>query len=134
MAHKAWLLCTLTDYRHRGIAIFAAAIALSGMPPVPGYGMLTLFCGYVWGTWLGFVPAALGAFTGAMVSFIVLRRYLTGYCERVFLENPKVALVVRSVEGKGLKVSGMLWSLNIQRLYGSVYLAALGDSSRTLSI
>ncbi|RKP10687.1 hypothetical protein THASP1DRAFT_27526 [Thamnocephalis sphaerospora] len=86
-----------------GGAILATGILITSIPPVPGYSLLTLFCGYVWGPWLGFAPAFTGAFVGAIVSFVLLRRYLSSYCDRLFKENPKVALVVRA----------LLWAIRV---------------------
>ncbi|KAI8055681.1 snare associated Golgi protein-domain-containing protein [Syncephalis plumigaleata] len=81
-----------------------------GIPPIPGYSISGVFCGYVYGIWIGFIPLIIGSYLGGLVSFVVLRRYLASYAQKMFEENPKVSLVVRAVEGKGIK---LLWIMRV---------------------
>jgi len=91
-----------------GAALLATGVFVTSFPPIPGYSIFGVFCGYIYGVALGFVPLFIGAFLGGLASFAVLRRYLSFYAEALFRENPKVALVVRAVEGKGVKVGARL--------------------------
>ncbi|RKP25428.1 hypothetical protein SYNPS1DRAFT_15674, partial [Syncephalis pseudoplumigaleata] len=93
--------------------ILAAATMLTAFPPIPGYSLLGIFCGYVYGIWFGFIPLFLGSYLGALTSFVVLRRYLSAFAQRMFDENPKVALVPSLLRGADRAFRQLLWIMRV---------------------
>jgi len=75
----------------------------TAFPPVPAYGIITVFCGVVYG-WYGFIPFFVGALLGADLTFLFFRKVSQGYAHRIMIENPKIAAVVWAVERRGFQL------------------------------
>jgi len=86
-----------------GYVAVAAATFFTAIPPVPGYGMIAILCGVIYG-WMGVVPFYIGAILGATATFVVFRWLASGYARRLQQEHVRVAAVVRAVSRRGFKL------------------------------
>ncbi|KAJ3145120.1 hypothetical protein HDU89_007537 [Geranomyces variabilis] len=78
---------------------------ISCFPPLVGYGTLLYLQGYIYGFPGGFIPAYVGALSGAVVCFIAARRWLDASHRARFVASfPKWRAVEEVVEKGGLKL------------------------------
>ncbi|CAG8479584.1 8303_t:CDS:2 [Paraglomus brasilianum] len=108
-----------------GYFIMGGLIALSSFPPLPGYSALILVCGFIYGFPLGFVPAFAGAVIGAIGSFWLFRKALTGYVKRLLAKQGKFAALSLAVEEGGFKIIFLIRLSPFPYTYSNAFFASL---------
>ncbi|KAI8643808.1 hypothetical protein BD408DRAFT_414238 [Parasitella parasitica] len=53
--------------------LMTAIVSLTSIPPLMGFALSVTMCGYVFGFPFGLLPATLGAFSGASITFALIR-------------------------------------------------------------
>jgi len=81
-----------------GYSILFFCIFLTTFPPLPLYSTLIVLSGYTFGPWHGFLLSYAAALTGAVVVYLLSRRYLYSYLEDVLNGTGWIKRVVRAIE------------------------------------
>ena len=83
-----------------GLIIVSLLVFLTAFPLVPGYGTLTTFCGYVYGFPYGLVPAILGALSGSVVCFTLVRKYASHRVKSWLKNYPWAKAILHSINAR----------------------------------
>ncbi|SGY18278.1 BQ5605_C015g08027 [Microbotryum silenes-dioicae] len=100
----AWMAdwaATLSDMGPSGRLVLLSLIILTSFPPLFGYGTTITLCGFAFGTFQGWIIAALGCVIGGCLSFVVTRKMIGSFAPMLAREPTFVALG-RAVRVKGL--------------------------------
>ncbi|SCV68289.1 BQ2448_410 [Microbotryum intermedium] len=100
----AWMAdwaANLRDMGPSGRLVLLGLIVLTSFPPLFGYGTTITLCGFAFGTFQGWILAALGCVLGGCLSFIVTRKMIGTFAPMLAREPTFVALG-RAVRVKGL--------------------------------
>ncbi|KAF8528905.1 hypothetical protein BU17DRAFT_73159 [Hysterangium stoloniferum] len=81
-----------------GYAILFCLIFITTIPPFPLYSTLIILSGYTFGTWIGAIISYAAALSGAVVVFLVSRRYLRDTMSRLLSHTASLKRVVRAIE------------------------------------
>lgn len=79
-------------------------IFIASFPPVPGYGTLSVLCGFIYGFPTGFVPPFIGGVLGSSVCFLLSRRYGRNYTRKLLKHYTYISAALKVIEIKGLKL------------------------------
>jgi uncharacterized membrane protein YdjX (TVP38/TMEM64 family) len=77
----------------------AGATAATSFPPLIGYSTSITLAGYVYGFGVGWSIGALGSVIGAAITFVVYRRFLTAYAERMTESNTHFRALTAALDG-----------------------------------
>ena len=80
--------------------ILVGITAATSFPPLIGYASSVTLAGYVFGFWRGWAIAILGSLVGAGFTFIVYRRFLSGYAKRMSANNANFMALTKALENK----------------------------------
>jgi len=102
-----------------GLLISYAAIIIQTFIPFAPFALLAGGNALVHGFWLGYLSTWAGAFTGALLLYILSRRTLHGslarWLERFLRKHPKIERVRSRIEGeRGWSVFGFILLLRLQ--------------------
>ncbi|KAI9099902.1 hypothetical protein DFS34DRAFT_513156 [Phlyctochytrium arcticum] len=99
----------ITDKGPSGMFFMTFFLWLSCFPPLIGFGSLLYLCGFIYGFPLGFVPAYIGALSGACSSFSLARWWMGDYYRaRILNWYPKFKNIEDAVDKGGLKLTTMI--------------------------
>eukprot|EP01102_Stenamoeba_stenopodia_P003223 TRINITY_DN13159_c0_g1_i1.p1 TRINITY_DN13159_c0_g1~~TRINITY_DN13159_c0_g1_i1.p1 ORF type:complete len:345 (+),score=68.87 TRINITY_DN13159_c0_g1_i1:276-1310(+) len=80
-----------------GNIILCILLAISGIPPMPFYGILLLSCAFLY-RWWGLLTMMVGANIGAWLGFAVLRSGDCVYIEHRIKRSPLMGKIVKAIE------------------------------------
>ena len=83
-----------------GPAIFVALFVLVAFPMMWGYIVLNVAAGYLYGLWRGVALTACSATFGALVSFVLCRRFFVEYIANTISSYENFKQIVRVIEGR----------------------------------
>ncbi|KAI0688687.1 hypothetical protein C8T65DRAFT_746469 [Cerioporus squamosus] len=85
----------------------AVMIVLS-FPPLFGHELVALFCGDVWGVWIGFGIVAAGTIIGELITYCTFRYCCRGRGEKTEQKNLRYALLSEVIRDGGLLMAIMV--------------------------
>tara|TARA_Y100001968_G_scaffold53225_1_gene44283 strand:+ start:103 stop:726 length:624 start_codon:yes stop_codon:yes gene_type:complete len=86
-----------------GILFFALIYVLWVSCLLPG-SWLSMFSGFLYGTWLGSLVVFVAAFVGAHLTFYLGRTFLKEWAQKKVSNFPKVQIMEKAVKREGVKV------------------------------
>ncbi|WP_269622018.1 TVP38/TMEM64 family protein [Prochlorococcus marinus] len=86
-----------------GIIVFILFYAIWVNILLPG-SWLSMFAGLVYGSLLGSIFVFIGAFLGAITTFVLVRTFLRHWINKRLDSFPKLQLIVQSITSEGLKL------------------------------
>ncbi len=86
-----------------GIFVFACVYVVWVSCLLPG-SWLSMFSGFLYGTWLGSSVVFVGAFIGAHLTFYLGRTFLKEWAQKKVSNFPKIQIMEKAVQREGLKV------------------------------
>lgn len=83
-----------------GPALFVVLFVVVAFPMMWGYIILNFAAGYLYGLWVGVLLTSLSATFGALVSFVLCRRFFVGYIANTISTYENFKQIVRVIEGR----------------------------------
>jgi|SaaInlStandDraft_5_1057022.scaffolds.fasta_scaffold11403_1 protein maelstrom len=91
-----------------GPIVLVLLCILLSLPFVPGYSVLVVGSGFVYGWMLGFLICMLGTLLGAIAVFLVCRWYLSTRVELFVSTRPRMRAYIRALENDAFKIIFLL--------------------------
>lgn len=79
-------------------------IFIASFPPIPGYGTLSVLCGFIYGFPFGIIPPFIGGVLGSSCCFLLSRRFGRSYVQNLLLHYTYIDAAMKAIEIKGIKV------------------------------
>ncbi|OMJ11490.1 Golgi apparatus membrane protein tvp38 [Smittium culicis] len=86
-----------------GYVVVSMFAFICSIPPVIGYGITTLFSGFVFGFPLGFLPVFFGSLLGASFVFILGRSMELSYIKNAISSQRHLYAFTKLIENRGVK-------------------------------
>ncbi|RDX41844.1 hypothetical protein OH76DRAFT_178828 [Lentinus brumalis] len=86
-------------------AIPIGLMIVLSFPPLIGHELLAVFCGDVWGVWIGFAIVAAGTFIGEIITYYTFRYCCRARGEKTEAKSLKYALISGVVREGGLPMA-----------------------------
>ncbi|CEP13283.1 hypothetical protein [Parasitella parasitica] len=81
--------------------LMTAIVCLASIPPLIGFTLSVTMCGYVFGFPFGLLPATLGAFSGALITFALIRMlHLSDWLK----SGKRFSAISRAIQKGGIKM------------------------------
>ncbi|KAJ9067156.1 Tlg2-vesicle protein [Entomophthora muscae] len=87
-----------------GMLVPIGLIFITSFPPMPGYGTLSVLCGFIYGFPFGIIPPFIGGVLGSSCCFFLSRRYGSVYVRRLLLHYTYIDAAMKAIEIKGVKL------------------------------
>ncbi|KAI9295623.1 snare associated Golgi protein, partial [Neoconidiobolus thromboides FSU 785] len=87
-----------------GMLIPIVLIIIASFPPIPGYGTVSVLCGFVYDFPIGFIPPLIGGIIGASSCFVVSRKYGQTYIRKLLAHYTYIEAAMKAIEIKGTKL------------------------------
>ncbi|RPD69735.1 hypothetical protein L226DRAFT_471371 [Lentinus tigrinus ALCF2SS1-7] len=89
-------------------AIPIAIMIILSFPPLFGHELVALFCGDVWGVWIGFGIVSAGTILGELATYYVFRYCCRGRAEKAESKNLRYAFISEVIREGGLVMAIMV--------------------------
>ncbi|RPD69729.1 hypothetical protein L226DRAFT_471340 [Lentinus tigrinus ALCF2SS1-7] len=111
-----------------------AIMVVMSFPPLFGHEFVALFCGDVWGLWIGFAIVAAGTIVGELATFFTFRYCCRGRNEKSEKSSLQYALLAEVIRQGGLKLTIMVRYSAIPAHMMTAIFASVGMTLRTFLI
>ncbi|RDX41829.1 hypothetical protein OH76DRAFT_178085 [Lentinus brumalis] len=111
-----------------------AIMIILSFPPLFGHELVALFCGDVWGVWIGFGIVVAGTIIGELITYYTFRYCCRGRSEKAEAKNLRYALISEIIREGGLKMAIMVRYSAIPAHISTAIFATAGMSVWTFLI
>ncbi|KAG9304709.1 hypothetical protein G9A89_000508, partial [Geosiphon pyriformis] len=87
-----------------GYLILFALVLVSSFPPIPGYSIILIICGFIYGFPIGFFPAFGGALIGSILCFGLFRITFKNYTDELVSKDRRFAALAIAIHNEGFKI------------------------------